>query len=205
MAARREDGPKLRVVEAAALSDSELVDRFRDGSRAAFNLLVERHQALVLAVVRRFARSSDDARELAQRAFVRAFEVLDRGLKLRRAHEAEFRAWVVRIALNLAKNHARDERSRRLERIDLAASVADGAASPDVRLSQAQQQRAMREAVLALPRRQREVLTLRIDGALPFKEIAAVLSTTENNAKVLFHHALKRLKAAVREEESDGV
>jgi RNA polymerase sigma-70 factor (ECF subfamily) len=58
--------------------------------------------------------------------------------------------------------------------------------------------------VLQLPRGQREVLTLRIDGDLPFAEIAEILGISENNAKVHFHHAVKRLKllmaAKVREE-----
>jgi len=59
-------------------------------------------------------------------------------------------------------------------------------------------------AVLALPPRQREVLTLRVDAGLPFKDIADTLGITENNAKVQFHHAVKRLKvelSGTQEEE----
>jgi RNA polymerase sigma-70 factor (ECF subfamily) len=54
-----------------------------------------------------------------------------------------------------------------------------------------------RSAVLQLPRGQREVLTLRVDGELAFAEIAEILGISENNAKVHFHHAVKRLKALV--------
>ena len=55
----------------------------------------------------------------------------------------------------------------------------------------------VRAAVVILPRREREVFTLRLDGGLPFAEIGEILSITENNAKFSFHHAFKRLKAAL--------
>jgi RNA polymerase sigma-70 factor (ECF subfamily) len=61
----------------------------------------------------------------------------------------------------------------------------------------------MRGAVLRLPSRQREVLTLRVDAELPFAEIAAVLDVTENAAKVAFHHATRRLRAEFAGGEED--
>jgi RNA polymerase sigma-70 factor (ECF subfamily) len=67
-------------------------------------------------------------------------------------------------------------------------------------LERGERERQVRAAVLALPRRQREVLTLRIDGGLSFKDIAQTLRITENNAKVQFHLAVKRLKADVAGE-----
>jgi RNA polymerase sigma-70 factor, ECF subfamily len=55
----------------------------------------------------------------------------------------------------------------------------------------------VRRAVLTLPRRQREVFTLRIDGGLPFAEIAITLGISEGNAKSHFHYAVKRLRDEV--------
>jgi RNA polymerase sigma-70 factor (ECF subfamily) len=57
----------------------------------------------------------------------------------------------------------------------------------------------VRREVLRLPRRQREVLTLRVDAELPFAEIAETLGVTENAAKVSFHHATRRLRDALAE------
>ena len=57
----------------------------------------------------------------------------------------------------------------------------------------------MRRAVLALPRRQREVLTLRVDAELPFADIAETLHITENAARVSFHHAVQRLRKLMEE------
>ncbi|MFN7135382.1 MAG: RNA polymerase sigma factor, partial [Myxococcales bacterium] len=59
----------------------------------------------------------------------------------------------------------------------------------------------VRELLLKLPLRQRQVVSLRIDGELPFAEVARALGITENNAKVCYHHAVKRLKQWVSEEE----
>jgi len=68
-------------------------------------------------------------------------------------------------------------------------------------LERAERERLVRASVLSLPRRQREVLTLRIDAELPFREIAEMLGITENNAKVHFHYAVRRLREVVTSGE----
>ena len=179
--------------------DDGLVRAFLAGDEAAFGELFRRHERAVHAIVRRFARRPDDGRDLVQRAFLKAFEAARRDLAVHRGHRpVPFGPWVLRIAVNLAKNFARDEaRWRRapLEAVDGAASAEvpqqPGAEAAMVR---AEEQRLMRAAVLELPRRQREVLTLRLDAELPFAGIADVLGITENNAKVHFHHAARRLR-----------
>jgi RNA polymerase sigma-70 factor (ECF subfamily) len=115
-----------------------------------------------------------------------------------------FRRWLVRVAVNLAKNHRRD--ALRMVRAPLEDADAQGAAAgepsaPDA-LVRRERERRMREAVLRLPRRQREVLTLRVDAELPFAEIADALGITENAAKVSFHHATRALRDALAAEES---
>jgi len=170
------------------LSDAELLDAFRSGDAKAFEALVRRYQRPVLAIARRFARDEDDAEDLAQRAFINASERAGgwRG--------GSFKSWLFRIVVNLAKNHLRD-----IARFDRSAeaqeqeSEAQGP-SAEERVVRGQQQRALRGAVAKLPRRQREVLLLRIDGDLPFAEIASTLGITEVNAKVNFHHAVQKLK-----------
>jgi RNA polymerase sigma-70 factor (ECF subfamily) len=174
------------------LSDAELLTAFRAGSSRAFEVLVRRYQAPVLAIARRFARDLDDAEDLAQRAFINAAGRAGgwRG--------GSFKSWLFRIVVNLAKNHLRD-----MARFDRSEDAHEREATPSEpeaheRLERADRQRALREAIARLPRRQREVLLLRIDGDLPFAEIAATLGITEVNAKVNFHHAVQKLKTWVR-------
>jgi len=170
-------------------SDADLLTAFRAGDSRAFEALVRRYQSPVLAIARRFARDLDDAEDLAQRAFINAAGRAGgwRG--------GSFKSWLFRIVVNLAKNHLRD--MARFDRSEEAheREAPPGEADAHQRLERADRLRVLREAIARLPRRQREVLLLRIDGDLPFAEIAAALGITEVNAKVNFHHAVQRLKS----------
>src|SRR4051812_33248115 len=174
------------------LGDAELLDAFRAGDAKAFEALVRRYQRPVLAIARRFARDEDDAEDLAQRAFINASERAGgwRG--------GSFKSWLFRIVVNLAKNHLRDvSRFDRSEEAQEHEADAEGPTAEE-RMITAQRQEALRAAVAKLPRRQREVLLLRIDADLPFAEVARTLGITEVNAKVNFHHAVQKLKKLVQ-------
>jgi len=199
----------LRLVPRAARegqSDETLLASFFQGDDGAFGLLCTRHEPLVLSLVRRWARTPDDARDLAQRTFLRALQAARRDARGRRGGERagplEFRRWLVRIAVNLGKNHARDE--ARAGRVALEALGAAEGREPDAPslVLRRERERRVRRAVAALPPRQREVLTLRVDGDLPFAEIGAALGITENAAKVSFHHATRALRALAGEEDA---
>src|SRR5215471_5964713 len=84
--------------------DSQLVDRFRQGERAAFEQLVRKYQKPIYFFILRHVADADEAQELAQRAFIKAFG----GLAGFRG-QAAFRSWLYRIAVNLALNHIRDQ------------------------------------------------------------------------------------------------
>ena len=184
-------------------TDEALCGAFLAGDAAAFGQLFERHRGLVFALMRRYTSSAEDAADLTQQAFLRALEASRRVFgRFTPATPTPFKSWLVRVALNLAKNHARQGfrwKPVRVEAVadDVAADPGEGA---DAALERTQRGHQVGQAVLALPRRQREVLTLRVDGGLPFKDIAQTLGITENNAKVQFHHAVKRLKADVAGE-----
>ena len=165
-----------------------------DGDRGAFALLVHRHERLVLSLVRRYARSPEEAADLVQQSFLRAFAAAGRVFPRMRLGEAgAFRAWLLRLAVNVGKNHARDGRRWRLEPVESVELAAEPVGTTD-RLEAEQQRRMVRVALDGLSRRQREVFALRVDGELPFAEVARVLDITENNAKVHFHHAVRRLR-----------
>jgi len=192
--------PHLRVVTAPSdRSDDTLCRAFVAGEPQAFGELVRRHQELIFRVVRRYAESPDEARDLTQRAFLRAFEAARRSLpRLGRSGPVPFRAWLLRIALNLGKNHLRARRRWKLAPVANLESLASPAPDAADGLARAEEQARVKAAVLTLPRRQREVLTLRVDGALPFAEVGEALGITEGNAKVHFCMAVKRLKEELR-------
>lgn len=175
-------------------ADAELLEAFRAGDVKAFEVLVRRYERPVLAIARRFAADQDDAEDLAQRAFINAAG---------RAHGwrgGSFKSWLFRIVVNLAKNYVRD--TSRFDRSVEAQEREAPAVEPIAHASiEAEEERAeLREAIARLPKRQREVLLLRIDGDLPFAEVAQTLGITEVNAKVNFHHAVQKLKGWLRNE-----
>jgi RNA polymerase sigma-70 factor (ECF subfamily) len=195
--------PRLTLVEADPSVDGRdedaLLGAWLAGDDRAFGELVRRHQPLVLAIVRRYAATPEDARDLAQRTFLKAFESARRVLSRRVRNAVPFKRWLVRVAVNLAKNHRRDavrwtSVPFEMERLALA-----GPSAPDL-LERAQATARVRGAILLLPRRQREVLTLRLDAELPFAEIGETLGVTENAAKVSFHLAARRLRAELGQE-----
>jgi RNA polymerase sigma-70 factor (ECF subfamily) len=176
----------LKVV--AVEDDRELVEKFRAGERRAFDELVRRHQGSIQRLSLRFLRDAEEARDLAQRAFVQAFERLEtfRG-------EASFRTWVYRITVNLALSQVRKHRPT-LEPLGEtpAESVEDRA--DDKTLSR------LRAAVEKLPPKQRMCVELRSFEDLSFREVAEIVGCSEDAAKVNFHHALKRLRELMGEE-----
>ena len=177
-----------------APSDESLIEAFRAGDVRAFELLVRRYQRAVLGIARRFCDDRDEAEDLAQRSFINASERADgwRG--------GSFKSWLFRIAVNLAKNHRRD--NARFDRSETASEkeAAPTEANAEARIEEAQRRLALRAAIAKLPTRQREVLLLRIDGDISFAEIADALSITETNAKVNFHHAVQKLRELIDPE-----
>lgn len=202
--------PPLRLVTGGSTparhEEEALLAAFLVGDDEAFGALVQRHEKLVLSLVRRYARDPDDARDLAQRTFLRAFEAARRSLRRGSMGAGgvavPFRRWLIRIAVNLGKNNLRDRSRWRVVGLgDVAEERLGTAAAPSTaELERAERAAQVKAAVLQLPRRQREVLTLRVDGELPFAEIAETLSITENAARVSFHYALQKLRALLGEE-----
>jgi RNA polymerase sigma-70 factor (ECF subfamily) len=196
MNAPTQERPRLHVVhegeagEPAGPADWDLVTAHVAGDTTAFNELVRRYERPVYRLALRYAHDSDEAEELAQRTFLR---VLDHASSLR--PEQPFRAYVFRVAANLCKNHLRD-------RAKLVFGVPLDAAAPQTdSLEDRERRLRLRTALAKLPLRQRQVVSLRIDAELPFAQIAESMGITENNAKVTFHHAMKRLRSIVAEEE----
>jgi RNA polymerase sigma-70 factor, ECF subfamily len=167
--------------------DRELVERFRDGDRAAFDQLVRRHQRGVWHLVRRYVRSDADSADVTQQAFVRAF----RGLVTFRG-AASVRSWLYRIAINCALSWLRDH--RREQPTEIADDVLIDTHQAPARIEGDQVSARLRGAIAQLPPKQKMVLELRIFDDLSFREVAELADCSENTAKVNFHYAVKRLR-----------
>lgn len=170
--------------------DEALVARFRAGEARAFDELVRKYQRPIYALALRYVKDADDAKDVAQRAFVRAYQGIGgfRG-------GAGFRSWLYRIAVNLAKNHLRDHARERPAEIPEDALTIEAVGAG--RLLAGEDRRRLRAAIEELPPKQRLVLELRVFDELPFRDVAEVAECSENAAKVSFHLAVKRLRAVL--------
>jgi RNA polymerase sigma-70 factor (ECF subfamily) len=168
-------------------SDLELIARWRSGDERAATELVARH-APALA---RFAASSgaiEDAEELVQDTFVRAFGSLDtfRG-------DSTLRTWLFTIERRLILDRRRAER-RRAPDVELQESHAMTAHDPLDAVVASESRQRLRVAIERLSPTQREVFTLRVGEGLSYKEIAEAAGTTEGAARVHYHNAMRAIK-----------
>ncbi|MEO7734227.1 MAG: sigma-70 family RNA polymerase sigma factor [Kofleriaceae bacterium] len=167
--------------------DLELAERFRAGDRAAFDLIVRRHQKGLWRLVRRYVKRDADAADVTQLAFVRAF----RGLGAFRG-TATVRSWLYRIGINCALSWLRDHRREQPTELDEDALTDDNPAPAQI--SASDDRAWLRKAIAQLPPKQKLVLELRVFDDLSFKEVAELADCSENTAKVNFHYAVKRLR-----------
>jgi RNA polymerase sigma-70 factor (ECF subfamily) len=169
------------------VDDVALVAGALAGRQECFEALVERHQRTVHALAYRWLGDHAAADEVVQATFLQAYtHLVDfRG-------DASFRSWLCGIALNQARS---ESRARRRERTVPLGEVPEAALPRDDTAARETSQRdQVRRLVGQLPPRQRAVVTLRVSGDLPFKEIARLEGISENSAKVSYHHAVTRLR-----------
>lgn len=175
------------------LDDGALVRAAVAGGRGAFDQLVERHRRPVYQVCFRFAGNHEDASDLAQEAFVRAW----RGLA-RFKGDAAFATWLYRIAVNtcLSRLSVRKPALEPLDADNLMVSDLDAHGQ----LRRSERVRAVRRAILDLPRKQRAALILRAYHDLSHQQIADILGSSVGTVKANFFHALANLKRILKQE-----
>ncbi len=172
----------------ADLDDRALVDASLAGRTEAFDAIVQRHQQAVYRLCYRFARSREDAMDLSQDVFLRAY----RGLGRFRGDSA-FSTWLYRISVNVCLNRA-SIRSVPETPLDEAAHAAAGGTDAAASLERRQERGRVRAAIAKLPAKQRATIILRVYHDLSHEDIASVLGTSVGASKANLFHALGNLK-----------
>jgi RNA polymerase sigma-70 factor (ECF subfamily) len=173
----------------AELDDAGLVAQAANGNREAFDVIVERHRRAVYQVCYRFMNNHEDANDLAQDAFVRAWK----GLKNFKG-QAALSTWLYRIAVNVCLNRV-SAKTAVTEPIESTEHMADarieGAQHKMLREERAV---AVRRAIANLPEKQRATMILRTYHDLSHQQIADMLGSSVGAVKANFFHALNNLK-----------
>jgi RNA polymerase sigma-70 factor (ECF subfamily) len=183
----------VRVVQPER-DDQALVAACLAGDKGAFDEIVERHRRTVYQVCFRFANNHEDASDLTQETFVRAWKGL-RSFK----GQAALSTWLYRIAVNVSLNRV-GTKSPEVEAIEPDRLLDTNAAAPGDSLLEEERARAVRRAIKALPEKQRATLILRAYHDLSHREIADILGSSVGAVKANFFHALANLRKILGSE-----
>lgn len=179
------------LVEARPQFEAQFVERLKRGDAAAFEILVNERSGEIYGLLYRLTESSEEARDLTQETFLRAFQSIGhfRG-------ESDLRTWIYRIAINQARNRWRWWRRRRRDvTVSIDAPTGNGQTSiigllksdtdsnPEKDTLLHERERALRRALGSLKRVYREAVVLRDIEGLAYEEIAVALDISVGTVK----------------------
>lgn len=200
-ASRAISGAQAEERAAAADADRALVARVQQGDVDAFDELVARYRERILGVVYHLTSNREDAADLTQDVFIKAFRSLNRF-----QGQSSFFTWLYRIAINTTLNHLQKARLRRffsLEKVQtddapvaaLIDQLTDGTPSVERLSYLSELQQRLNEAMQKLSIKHRTVVTLyEIDG-LGHEEIAEITGTSVGTVRSRLHYAKQQLQA----------
>lgn len=193
----RMSGVKNPMEAVAALErDAELMLRVREGDDTSFALLLEKHRGPVVSFMHRMVQNRAVAEELAQEVFLRVY-------RSRKTYEpaAKFTTWLFRIATHLALNAIRDSKKwNGQESLDrelmegVARQMADRQPSVEQNLLREVRAREIRQAIEALPEKQRAAVLMHKYEGLEYSQIAGALRCSESAVKSMLFRAYEALR-----------
>lgn len=186
-------------------SDEELCARVAANDRAAFELLLDRHQERAWRVAAAILGNDAEARDVSQEAFMRLLQFAHRF-----DGRARFTTWFHRILVNLCIDHQRRSRWWR-KFVPLAGPGSDPddedavdppaeEDGPEEQTMRGEQHRRVRAALARLTPKQRAAVVMQVQEGLSSREIAAVLGCTESTARVHVHRGLIELRKLMARE-----
>jgi len=195
----------MGVAAAATLDyDAELMLRVKEGDGTSFGVLLEKHRASLIHFVYRLVQEQAVAEELAQEVFLRVYRS-----RSSYAPTAKFKTWLFRIATHLALNWLRDERhARGQERLDdgpadlPARQISDRRPSVEQEMVHEVKREEIRQAVAALPEKQRAAVLMHKYEEMEYTQIAKVLGCSDSAVKSLLFRAYETLRARLAHMEA---
>jgi RNA polymerase sigma-70 factor, ECF subfamily len=177
--------------------DADLVDRYLAGDMSAFDELMIRHERQIYRVCYRFVENREDAMDLAQEVFIKAFEHL---AAFRR--ESSVKTWLYRIAMNHCINHVK---KRSQEFVEVTENTGSVPASVHSQLEEREQREYFRTLIKQLPPKQKAILELRINEHLSYEEIAKISGRSVSTIKASVFFALEKLRKLVKNPDLRNV
>ena len=170
--------------------DVELIERYFAGIRAPLKKFI-RYERQIYRVCYRFVKHREEAMDLAQDVFVKAFEHLP---TFRR--ESTLKTWLYRIAINHCLNHVKKHSQ---EFVQVTESTSSTKSSAQAELEHQEQRQRFRRLVKRLPPKQKAILELRVNEQLSYEEIAKISGRSVSTIKASVFFALEKLRKFVKD------
>ena len=176
--------------------DELLIEKTLAGSLECFDVLMQRYQKDVFAVARGYVRSVDDALDICQNVFLKAYRKLDTF-----AARSSFKTWLVAIANREGLNWVRT-RSRKAPSnvVDLETVNLPSRDDQETTLLQAERHQTVVDSLQVLNQRSRQAVILRYFRDMPIRDVAEVLECSEGVARNMLFRSVRKLRAAVMAE-----
>lgn len=176
--------------------DNYYIDRILKGDANAYASLVNKHKNLVFTIAVKILKNREDAEELAQDVFIKAFEVLNTFKK-----ESKFSTWLYRIAFNMAVSKTR---KKKLPTVNLETEIIENFSIDDIvpdmqELSNEEQKNCIEKALNVLPYEENIIITLFYYDDKSIEEISEITSLTISNVKVKLHRIRKKLYSIIHQ------
>jgi len=171
--------------------DVELIERYFAGDTSAFDEIMIRYERQIYRVCYRFVEHREDAMDLAQDVFVKAFEHLP---TFRR--ESSLKTWLYRIAINHCLNHVKKHSQEFVQVTEFTSSTK---LSAQAELEHQERRQRFRRLVKRLPPKQKAILELRVNEQLSYEEIAKISGRSVSTIKASVFFALEKLRKFVKD------
>ena len=192
--------------DSPAGKDAELIKAFQAGKKAAFDELVLKHKDKVFSLCYWFVGDYQDANDLAQDVFFKAFKALKNF-----RFESAFSTWIYRIAVNTCKNRLKSFQYRLKKKFvhlnNTAAAknnpgveIADESSSPEIELGRKEKSRLIQTAISSLPAEKKAVVVLRDIEGLSYEEISSVTGFNLGTVKSKLARARQDLREKLKGE-----
>ncbi len=175
-------------------NEKELIKQLRAGDESAFDRMVKTYQKEIYMLALRLTGSRDDAMDISQSVFIRAFKSVKnfRG-------DSSLSTWLYRIGYNQSLKHLKNARWKRFLSIDDNSIKQPSLPAADDQVRRSDFRRDLREAVEKLPPQQKAAFTLHHLQGLKLTEVAEVMERSLGTVKALHYHAVKKLREALKE------
>lgn len=177
--------------------ESHIIKEILNGKTEQYEYFLERYGQQVFVLVDRIVSCQEDAEELTQDVFLKAFQQLS-SFKA----ESSFSTWIYRIATNLAISAVRKKRNDVLRLEDsVFANLSDTQVDEALEDESEEQMERLQQAMNQLEADERALITLYYLEEKPLAEVAFILGMTEGNAKVKLHRIRKKLYVLIKNQE----